>query len=268
MNPAMEGLLQVPFGLRREVRNSPRYLWDNQRRGPDVFVIMQLTLRGEGVFELEGRPQRVPPGHAFIALLPEASRYYYPADARRPWVFSWLNLYGELALQLWRNLRDLSGPVMPLSPPAIRNFQRLATRAEKRSWPNAYETSRMAYGFYLEILRSLPRPRAVRPMDEAVSYFQAHYQEPLRMKEVAAQGRMSREHFTRLFTRQMGMGPAAFLREIRLEAAARLLRTTELPVAEAAFRSGWASATKMDYFFKRRYGVAPRDYRRKSQAKA
>jgi transcriptional regulator GlxA family with amidase domain len=104
-------------------------------------------------------------------------------------------------------------------------------------------------------------------MQDAISYLHAHYQEPVRMKEVAARAGMSREHFTRLFTRQMGNGPAAFLRGIRLEAAARLLRTTELPVAEAAFRSGWASATKLDYFFKRRYGVSPREYRRNSNRK-
>ena len=267
MNPAAEGLLQVPFGSVREVRDSPRYLWDNRRRGTDPFVIMQLTRRGEGVFEIEGRAYRVPPGNAFIALLPEDSRYYYPVENRGPWTFSWINLYGELALHLWRNLRTQGGPVLPLSRSAIRLFDRLAARAEKRTRPDPYETSRAAYSFYLEILRHLPRPRAVRPMQDAISYFHAHYQEPVRMKEVAARAGMSREHFTRLFTRQMGAGPAAFLRGIRLEAAARLLRTTDLPVAEAAFRSGWASATKLDYFFKRRYRVSPREYRRNSSRK-
>jgi AraC-like DNA-binding protein len=263
-----QGLLQVPFGSVREVRDSPRYRWDNRRRGPDAFVIMQLTRRGEGVFELEGRARRVPPGHAFMALLPESSRYYYPAVGGQPWVFSWLNFYGELALHLWRNLREQTGPVVRLSPGAIRLFQLLASRADKRTRPDAYETSRMAYSLYLEILRQLSRPRAVRPLQDAVSYFHAHYQEPVRMKEVAARAGMSREHFTRLFAREMGSGPAAFLREVRLDAAARLLRTTELPVSEAAFRSGWASATKLDYFFKRRYGVAPREYRKTSHRKA
>jgi transcriptional regulator GlxA family with amidase domain len=113
------------------------------------------------------------------------------------------------------------------------------------------------------MLRQVPRPRATRPFQNVISYFHNHYQEGIRMKEMAAQAGISREHFTRLFARQMGCGPAAFLRRIRVEAAARLLRTTELPVAEAAFRSGWASASKFDLFFRRRYGVSPREYRRR-----
>jgi AraC-like DNA-binding protein len=265
MNSGAEGLLHVFFGRFREVRDSPRYRWDNARRGSDPFIIMQLTRRGEGVFEVEGRAHRVPAGHAFIAVMPEDSAYYYPETATKPWVFSWLNFHGELALELWGGLRHQAGPVIPLSPRAVRLFYRLAARAEKRRRPDSYATSRAAYELYLETLRHLPRPKTARPLQEAVSYFHAHYREPVRMKEVAARIGMSREHFTRLFTREMKFGPAEFLRGIRLEVAARLLRTTDLPVAEAAFRSGWAAATKLDYFFKRRYGVSPREYRRKGK---
>jgi AraC-like DNA-binding protein len=264
----MEGLIQVPFGHLDEVRASVRYRWDNGRRGTDPFVIVQQTHRGEGVFEFEGKPHRVPPGRAFIAMLPEQSLYYYPAEAREPWVFSWINFYGELAVHLWRNLRTQAGPVIPLAPPAVRLFRRLAMRAARRKWADPYEASRAAYEFYLETLRHLPRPPATRPFQDVISYFHAHYQEGVRMKEVAARAGISREHFTRLFARQMGCGPAAFLRRLRLEAAARLLRTTDLPVAEAAFRSGWTSATKLDVFFKRHYGVSPREYRKRRRGSA
>jgi AraC-like DNA-binding protein len=268
MNDPAEGLFQVTFGSRREERDSPRYRWDNRRRGTDPFVIMQLTLRGEGRFrDRDGKIHAVTPGHAFIALLPEDTAYFYPEDATRPWVFSWLNLYGDLALNLWRGLRDTAGPVVPLTRRGRGRFVRLAGRVGGRARPDPYETSRAAYELYLETLRHLPRRRPVQPLREAVSFLHAHYPKPVRMKEVAARAGMSREHFTRLFTRERKMGPAEYLRGIRLEAAARLLRTTEFPVAEAAFRSGWASATKLDYFFKRRYGVSPREYRRNSNRK-
>jgi AraC-like DNA-binding protein len=262
MNLLTEGLLQVSFGSREETRTSPRYRWDNARRGSDPFVIVQWTRSGEGIFELGGRAHRVAPGQAFIALIPDNSRYYYPTEGRVPWVFAWVNFYGELALHLWRSLRNQAGPVIPLRPAALRHFRRLIARASQRDWADPYEASGAAYAFYLETLRQVPRRRPTRPFQNAISYFHAHYHEGIRMKEVAAQAGMSREHFTRLFAREMGCGPAAFLRRIRVEAAARLLRTTELPVAEAAFRSGWASATKLDLFFRRRYGVSPREYRR------
>jgi AraC-like DNA-binding protein len=268
MTSLAEGLLQVPFGSALERRTSPRYHWDNLQRGADPFVIFQYTLRGEGIFAWDGRTFRVPPGHAMIAFVPEASRYFYPEGAREPWVFSWLNFYGELSLALWREIRQQAGPVFPLAAPVARRLRLLTARASRRNWADPYEASKAAYDFYLESLRHLPKKREGRPFEDAIRYFQAHYQKGIRMKEVAAHLGMSREHFTRLFLRRMGQSPAAFLRNIRLESAARLLRTTDLPVTEIAFRNGWSSAGKLDFFFKRHYRLLPKDYRRGKASRA
>ena len=265
MGLTSEGLIQVPFVKLRETHSSPRYHWDNAQRGDGPFVMLQYTKKGEGRFEFEGLIRPVPPGHAFVAVVPEKSRYFYPPDARAPWVFSWINFYGELGLRLWRELREQAGPVLALSPLAVRLLHRLIARTSGRGWTDPYETSRAAYSFYLEVLRHLPKRAPSQPFHDVILYFRAHYQKAIRMKEVADQAGMSREHFTRLFTAQMQEPPAAFLRRIRLEAAARLLRTTELPRAEIAFRSGWASPAKMDFFFKRHYGVSPKIYRRRAE---
>jgi hypothetical protein len=131
----VQGLLQVPFGSLCEVRASIRYRWDSARRGTDPFVIMQCTQSGEGMFELEGKAHRVPPGHAFLALIPEPSRYYYHRGAAEPWVFSWVNFYGELAQQLWLSLRNRAGPVIPLRPETMRSFRRLIVRAAGGTGP-------------------------------------------------------------------------------------------------------------------------------------
>jgi AraC-like DNA-binding protein len=261
-----DGLIQVPFAQLREKRSSPRYDWDNSQRGNDPFVMVQFTEEGEGRFEFEGKIRPVPKHHAFVALVPERSRYFYPADASGPWVFSWINFYGELSLRLWRELRDQAGPVVELSPSARRLLHRLIVRTSGRDWADPYETSKAAYNFYLETLRHLPKRAPSQPFHDVIFYFRAHYQKVIRMKEVAAQAGMSREHFTRLFTAQMEEPPAAFLRRIRLEASARLLRTTDLPRTEIAFRSGWASPAKMDLFFKRHYGVSPKIYRQRGAA--
>jgi AraC-like DNA-binding protein len=263
-----EGLLQVPFGNRDEVRHSPRYQWDNAQRGTDPFVIFQYTQEGEGIFEIDGIRNRVPKGHALIALVPEPSRYSCGAHARVPWVFSWVNFYGDLNLRLWRELRDQAGPVVALAPPVVRMFHRLCARASARDWVDPYEASLAAYQFYLEMLRHLPQRAKVAPLEAAISYFRAHFQAGVRMKEVATHLGMSREHFTRLFTAEMGQSPAAFLRGLRIEAAARLLQTTDLPVTEIAFRCGWTSPTKLDLFFKRIHGVSPKEYRQRKVAGA
>lgn len=212
-----------------------------------------------------GREYAVPRGHAFIALVPEASRYGYPASGREPWVFSWLNFYGGLALRLWGALREQSGPVVALAPATVREMEALIAKGRRRGWSHPYEASVAAYRFHLEVVRRLRAPEPAQPLARAAAYLRAHYQEPLRVKELAALAQMSREHFSRLFFKQMGESPAAFLRGLRMEAAARLLRSTRLPVAEVAFQCGFSSATKLGLFFRRRYGSTPMAYRRAAQ---
>ncbi len=275
MNPGMENLdenlITIPFGASREREDNPRYRWDNHERGGDSFVIFQYTHSGRGEIAFGGRDHPVPPGHAFIATVPEASCYAFPRTAPEPWIFSWLNFYGDLALQLWRGLRDRVGPVVPLSPSSIRLLESLIVQAKRRQWRDPYEASGAAYAFYLEIMRHA-RPTAptlgLGPSARTIAYLRRHYQEPLRMKEVAAVAGVSREHFSRLFFKQTGESPAAFLRTIRLEAAARLLRSTDQPIYEIALRSGFPNASKLGLFFRRRYRMSPRVYRQKGVAPA
>jgi hypothetical protein len=57
-----------------QVRSSPLYHLGNAHRGIDPFVIVQCTHRDKKIFELDQFQPR-PAWRAFIALLPENSRY-------------------------------------------------------------------------------------------------------------------------------------------------------------------------------------------------
>ena len=272
MNPTREGMFEIPFSCREETRISPRYVWNNAARGNDPFVILQYTLQGEGRFEMDGTVHRVPAGCAFIALVPEKSRYFYPAEGRvrsakpAPWTFAWVNLTGELALRLWRDLRDEAGPVVALKGATARLLLRLARQGEEARPGDWFATSRDVYRLYLEMRRQLPAKPSGGPVQEVADYFRSHYPKTIRMKEAADRVGLSREHFSRLFTAEMEEAPASYLRRLRLEAAARLLRTTDLPRREIAFRTGWPSARKLELFFRRAYGMGLEGYRGRKTA--
>ena len=256
----------ISLARAREKRTSSRYVYDNLRRGHDRYVILQYTCSGEGEFVLHDQVHAVPAGHAFIAILPEAGGYRYPKAGRQPWIFSWANFTGELALRLWQGFRDHAGPVIPLAPPAMRILHRISRRVASHRWFEACEMSGLAYCFYLEALRHLPPRPATRRFDDIAQYFRDNYQKSIRIKEVAARLRLSREHFTRAFAQEMKETPAASLRRMRLEAAARLLLTSPLPAGEIAFRTGWSTPSKLDYFFRRHYGQTPSQYRASQSA--
>ena len=72
---------------------------------------------------------------------------------------------------------------------------------------------------------------------------------------------MDRTNLYRKMQSMFGLSPSVYIRNIRLEAAARLLRETDLSVADIAMRTGFSSAKYLSAIFKEKYGVLPTKYR-------
>lgn len=84
----------------------------------------------------------------------------------------------------------------------------------------------------------------------------------LELEVLAQAAGQSRFHFSRMFHNAMGEPPSAYVLRRRLDTAKILLRTTGLPLAEIARRTGFSSASHFSNRFKRHAGVPPSDYRR------
>lgn len=101
---------------------------------------------------------------------------------------------------------------------------------------------------------------------EVVRYLEQHYQQDLRLRDLAQACGYSESTITRAFRRSMGTTPAAYLLDFRLEQSQRLLAATDLPVGEVASRSGFSSASYFDLRFRERTGMTPSTYRRTQPA--
>lgn len=240
--PDEDLLITFPFSLREQTTATPHYRWENDARGKDPFVIIQRTNSGSGIFEFEGKKWALPEGHAFIAIVPESSVYYYPREAVAPWSFSWLNFYGNLGISLMRDFRRRHGPVLPLPGRSVAGelFLKLISN-EPRS--DRYAVSADCYRFLMEWASELSRPSQQKgdPVRLALAICSQRYRDPLGVKELASATGLTREHFSRLFTEKVGVSPARHLRTLRLEAALRLLKIKGITFQEAALRSGFPS---------------------------
>ena len=242
-------LLSIPFGETSQSISSPRYSWDSAERGHEPFVILQWTLEGEGVFEWQGKTHAVRAGEAFIAIIPEEGKYYYPKLAQEPWRVAWLNFYGALAESIFRRLREAFGPIISLPGRSAAGVMalRLAELAETRTFPDPHEASVAGYAFAVEWLRQLTRPmmQLGDPVQVAIALCAARFREPLGVKELASATGLSREHFTRLFTERTGLSPARYLRGLRVNAARQMLRRQDSPLKEVALRCGFPSVRSL-----------------------
>ncbi|WP_299410319.1 helix-turn-helix domain-containing protein [uncultured Roseobacter sp.] len=100
-----------------------------------------------------------------------------------------------------------------------------------------------------------------RPEDDriahAIDYIEAHYGEALTIAELAAIACLSPGHFSRTFKATTGEPVWTYVQRRRCERAKEMLLTTQLPIAEIAYRCGFASQSHFTTTFSHQFGVTP-----------
>jgi AraC-like DNA-binding protein len=85
--------------------------------------------------------------------------------------------------------------------------------------------------------------------------------------EVARFAGMSTSRFRVFFKDTTGWGFGDYVRDLRLERAARRLRETMESVAEIAYQTGFADQSHLQRLFKAKYEISPLAYRQRHQAR-
>jgi transcriptional regulator GlxA family with amidase domain len=96
---------------------------------------------------------------------------------------------------------------------------------------------------------------------EVQGWIADHLEADLSVPALAERAFMSARNFARVFAREVGMTPAAYVEAVRVERARALLETTGLLLEEIARRCGFGTVETMRRAFLRRLHVSPRDYR-------
>jgi transcriptional regulator GlxA family with amidase domain len=104
-------------------------------------------------------------------------------------------------------------------------------------------------------------PATTPSIAELQRWLPDHLMEDLGVDALAARVGMSPRTFARVFRRETETTPAAFVEDLRVETARRLLETTDLTVAVVADRVGMKHAETLHRAFGRRVGTTPDRYR-------
>lgn len=104
-------------------------------------------------------------------------------------------------------------------------------------------------------------PRLLRRLLRAKDRMDAASHEDWSVQRLAQVSNVSTAHFARSFKRAFGLPPHRYLLTRRIERAATLLRETDLPVADIAFRTGWGSLGTFGRVFHDITGASPGELR-------
>ena len=101
---------------------------------------------------------------------------------------------------------------------------------------------------------------------EAVRQIQEHYDEQLRVKDLAATARLSEYQFEQRIRRIFQLTPGQLIQKVRMEAAVSRLRQTEQPIATVAQDCGYSDQSAFTRQFRQTVGLSPSQYRRVARA--
>ncbi|WP_106767538.1 AraC family transcriptional regulator [Paenibacillus faecalis] len=97
---------------------------------------------------------------------------------------------------------------------------------------------------------------------KAISFMEDNYLHPLSREDIAAKSNISIRHLNRIFQSYYQTTPFAYLQQLRLEHACRLLKTTSLPISEVSFESGFNDSNYFTRQFTKAFGMSPKMYRK------
>lgn len=91
----------------------------------------------------------------------------------------------------------------------------------------------------------------------SIKWLGTHFQQPLRIEELAEHVGMSTSSFHRTFKEVTAMSPLQYQKTLRLSEAQRLMLTQKMDAARAAFEVGYVSPSQFSREYRRQFGTSP-----------
>ena len=107
-----------------------------------------------------------------------------------------------------------------------------------------------------------PEKQEERAITGITRYLQEHLAEEISLSVLAEQFHLNPQYISQLFKSEIGVNFLAYLTNIRMEKAKKLLLSTPLSIAEVAEQSGYGDYRVFTKVFKKSEGITPSQYRR------
>lgn len=137
---------------------------------------------------------------------------------------------------------------------------------EMSNYTNIYEYYQKLVTNFLTVCQIITERRQATRKDLAkkiMKYIESNYTRvDLCLMSIAEKFKLSTAYISQVFKEETGKNFSDCLEEIRLAHACRLLRTTDLGVAEIAAQSGYGSDKAFRRAFKRVKGMSPTEFRK------
>lgn len=236
---------------------------------------LHVVLKGRGVLSVNGRETELHFGQMFITKPGEDT--WYRADSNDPWTYCWMTFGGRLAKECAEEAGFIDGVNVLDCHVDQRLFYTIVTNALNQAElhpSNVYyrtgllleyiSTAVDSYSTVEKQSRKQNENMGVDYVKYAADFIFSNYA-TAKISDVARYVGLHRSYLTNLFKAKMGISPQEYLMQCRMKQACKLLKETNNPIQEIAFKVGYDNPLTFSKTFKGFYGYSPREYRNKNR---
>lgn len=243
----------------------------SQRERLASYLCFAVT-QGEGRLEYGGGVYAL---HAGDVVFIDCSRSYAHstgvAEGAPLWSLRWCHFYGPSMPAVYAKYCERGGgPV--IHPASLAQYTALLEQIAALAASEDYirdmrinERLNALLTLLMESSWSRERPvsgKGRMEIQQVKAYLDEHYQERLTLEGVANSFYVNKSYLARLFKAQVGVTLTAYLQQVRITHAKRMLRFSEMSVEEIGLACGVGELSYFSRVFKRLEGVSPSEYRR------
>lgn len=115
--------------------------------------------------------------------------------------------------------------------------------------------------YYTENIVCIPCSKNKDIIKKAITFINANYTKPIKLKDVANHVRLNPSYFSTLFKKEVKVSFADYLKKIRIEESKYQLKYTQNSIPDIAISVGFSDQSYFTKTFKKSTGLTPRLYR-------
>lgn len=255
------------------------------------YHLIHFVLDGSGTLKAGSQEYSIHSGQAFY--IPAGTPGWYQASYEHPWKYCWIGVYanssnplfsclfdGKTVIDLSIQLEELEQLFFSIIAVTDQRFQDAAAYLEAdypgeqffpiTGFADSLEANGRAMHLFSRLLKTQPGGHGYlyhgsSPASDARSYIDMHYNQPIKIQDIAAALHIHPNYLSTAFKKVYGQSPSGYLRALRMSQAGMLLHLTDYPVSAVAQTVGYCSAFQFSAAFKSYYEVSPTEYRKRGR---
>lgn len=251
------------------------YCNPSHRFGPNMrdAHVIHVIREGKGTLEINKKKYELGAGDVFY--IPPKVEAWYESDKDDPWCYTWVGFVGMKAEECTSQAGfSLKNPVRKINcVDEVGQYIEQMLEAYQLSYSNELKRNGLLHlvmsafvedycqnNAALGVAATHPYPGAVY-VKHAVEYMTYHYDEKLKINDLADFIGINRSYLTSSFKKHMGCSPQEFLINLRVEKAKSLLKKTDMSINAVANAVGYPDQLAFSKVFKQHCGMSPGMYK-------